>query len=315
MADEHLFTDSDHIMFGSSCDPRWLNQDRVRNFIHMFNLFGRSLPKVDDDLYQFCRLAYTKTTAFRPSRTGGANPAVFVFPGESREDQEDRRREAESFRRAQEKAAAAAAKARAKEKAAAAAAAAAAAKARAKEKAAAAAAAAKKKREAGGFMGIQRQRSAWRAQISFENKTRNLGSFKSAEEAARMYDRAVVTLRGIQAAGERNFPDAAHPTPSQMQEVRAMVAAPVLKRRREAGGFTGIERKRSAWVARISFENKNRHLGSFKSAEEAARMYDRAVVTLRGIQAAGDRNFPDAAHPTPSQMQEVRAMVVKSSCT
>lgn len=47
-----------------------------------------------------------------------------------------------------------------------------------------------------GFKGVTRDKSKWRARITFEETTRNLGRFEDAEAAARAYDLAAFELFG-----------------------------------------------------------------------------------------------------------------------
>ncbi|KAL9441995.1 hypothetical protein AB3S75_020489 [Citrus x aurantiifolia] len=78
------------------------------------------------------------------------------------------------------------------------------------------------------------------------------------------------------------------------------------------GRYKGVRmRKWGKWVAEVRQPNSRGRiwLGSYKTADEAARAYDAAVVCLRGSSAT--LNFPDnppeiplADEMTPAQIQE-----------
>jgi hypothetical protein len=57
-----------------------------------------------------------------------------------------------------------------------------------------------------------------------------------------------------------------------------------------SGGFKGVVRRDSSWEARIRADGARMQLGRFKSAEEAARMYDSAACHFYGEFAR--LNFP-----------------------
>lgn len=66
-------------------------------------------------------------------------------------------------------------------------------------------------------------------------------------------------------------------------------AAPV-RRTPEGAGYRGVEKNRNRYRARIHHDNKIIRLGSYDTAEEAARAYDRAAIEARGRFAR--LNFP-----------------------
>jgi hypothetical protein len=50
---------------------------------------------------------------------------------------------------------------------------------------------------------------------------------------------------------------------------------------RNTSGYRGVSKRNKKWEARISIDNKNKHLGYFNTAKEAAMAYDRAVPDNR----------------------------------
>lgn len=66
-----------------------------------------------------------------------------------------------------------------------------------------------------------------------------------------------------------------------------------------ASGFRGVRAHRGRYEARICFQETSRYLGSFKTAEDAARQYDAAAREIYGIHAI--LNFyPEGLEPLPS---------------
>lgn len=47
-------------------------------------------------------------------------------------------------------------------------------------------------------------------------------------------------------------------------------------------GFKGVSKSKNRWFAQIQIDGLNRHLGRFRTAEDAAKAYDRAAIALFG---------------------------------
>jgi hypothetical protein len=62
---------------------------------------------------------------------------------------------------------------------------------------------------------------------------------------------------------------------------------------RSRSGFKGVYRTAGTWWARVNVGGASRHLGSFATAEEAARAYDAAALEMWGERTY--LNFPKAA--------------------
>lgn len=64
------------------------------------------------------------------------------------------------------------------------------------------------------------------------------------------------------------------------------------KNPRNTSGYRGVypNRKNKSWIAQISFENNQVYLGSFKTPEEAAKVFDKKAKELFG-EFCGKLNF------------------------
>ena len=143
-----------------------------------------------------------------------------------------------------------------------------------------------RKTNTSGYRGVRKVgKDHWYAQIHI-NKEQNiyLGTFNSPEDAARVYDRAAVDHWGNHA--KLNFPfdevlaweDLPHPLSSNTSGYR---------------GVTQVKRS-GKWQASYRHGKKLLHLGTYDTAEDAARAYDQAVIRLKGDLAT--TNFPLEDH-------------------
>ena len=133
-----------------------------------------------------------------------------------------------------------------------------------------------------GLVGVTKVGSHYEAAVPL-----NLGTFNTAEEAAKMHDIAAINVGGFMA--KTNYP---------LTEVIQMATAP-----RET--VVGVLTRDESYVALLDIGGKPYELGPFVSAEEAAKAYDRYSVMLHG--AAVTLNKPVWEHL--AQPAEIKGIV------
>ena len=138
-----------------------------------------------------------------------------------------------------------------------------------------------------GYRGVSKKGNRFYAQIQIGGRVRSLGLFGTTKEAAIAYDLAAIQAK--RQKSDLNFPDMIH--------VKKEI--PKIKKRklydpRNKTGFNGVSKKGKKFVAMIRIDGKQKYLGIFTRARDAAMVYDEAIVELSGRSMDELKlNFPD----------------------
>ena len=139
-----------------------------------------------------------------------------------------------------------------------------------------------------GYRGVSKKgKNRFQAQIHIGDRQQFIGNFSTAKDAAIAFDLAAIQAK--RPKSDLNFPDMIH--------VKKEI--PKIKKRkivdcRNTTGFNGVSQAGNKFRAQIQIDGKNKHLGIFTRARDAAMAYDEAVVELSG--RSMDElilNFPD----------------------
>jgi hypothetical protein len=124
-----------------------------------------------------------------------------------------------------------------------------------------------------GFYGVCASGKRWTAQIDYDSKQQNLGSFDTKQEAALAYDRAVLQCGKGKPVNYESI-EAAEDASAQAQTEFTLVH-PQQPKSRPASGFYGVYASANGkrWTVHISYDNKKHNLGTFDTKQEAALAY------------------------------------------
>eukprot|EP00878_Enallax_costatus_P011555 GHUV01012063.1.p1 GENE.GHUV01012063.1~~GHUV01012063.1.p1 ORF type:complete len:218 (+),score=60.12 GHUV01012063.1:206-859(+) len=138
-------------------------------------------------------------------------------------------------------------------------------------------------------------------------KARHVGVYGSEEEAARAYDREVIATQGAKNTG-LNFRDSVDLYRSEVGEPPAAAEGSAAATKHNSSEYRGVSwhERSKRWEARAWGSGRQHFVGSFSSAAEAARAYDKAILKLGGAgpKSASRLNFP----LTDYDLQEIANM-------
>ena len=166
-----------------------------------------------------------------------------------------------------------------------------------------------------GYKGVSRRGTKWGWQYNSSQGYFSKGGFDSAEEAAYAYDQFLTTQAGPQADTNQAL---GLLKPKDVAAVREKLEArekPQRKRSRAVGktGFKGVspaKSKSKPFSANISIKGKIVYIGSFETAELAARAYD--SYALRYIGTDAETNVSLGLLPPPEEKRFIPTIVKRS---
>ena len=120
-----------------------------------------------------------------------------------------------------------------------------------------------------GFRGVYKMRNRFQAKITIGGKRQFIGAFGTAKEAAEAYDQAA--LQANFPRSELNFSDTPKEEVSRIKKRK-------IGNYKNKTGFNGVSKYGEKFVAKISIDGEQKHLGYFIKPRDAAMAYDEAIV-------------------------------------
>ena len=136
-----------------------------------------------------------------------------------------------------------------------------------------------------GYRGVYKSgKNRFQAKIKIDGNNQFIGNFGTTKEAAIAYDLAAIQAK--RPKSDLNFPDMIH--------VKKEI--PRIKKRKlvtctNTTGFNGVSKNGKNFRAQITINGKQKYLGTFTRARDAAMAYDKAIVKYH--QPRTKFNFPD----------------------
>ena len=137
------------------------------------------------------------------------------------------------------------------------------------------------------FIGVTKTGEKFVAHIRIDGKKKHLGTFDTAKQAARAFDRAAMQ------AGRP-------PTKLNYQDKVPMDYKPKKKKlsSRNTIGYRGVYKRGNRFGAQIKIDGRQHNLGNFGTTKEAAIAFDLAAIQAK--RSKSDLNFPDMIHESNS---------------
>jgi hypothetical protein len=136
-----------------------------------------------------------------------------------------------------------------------------------------------------GYFGVTKNTigNKYRALIWIDGKHKYLGSYDTAKQAAKAYDKEAIKLR--RPLSSLNYPKKAPVGYTPIQQ-------PLLSR--NTVGYRGVRKSRKKFQVNFTLGGKQTYIGTYDTTKEAAIAYDRAVLTAN--KSTSLLNFPDMVH-------------------
>ena len=135
-----------------------------------------------------------------------------------------------------------------------------------------------------GYRGVYKKGNRFQARIYTGGKNKSVGYFGTTKEAAIAFDLAAIQAK--RPKSDLNFPDMIH-----VKKEIPRIKKRKLYDHRNKTGFNGVSKAGKKFVAKIKINGKQKHLGRFTRARDAAMAYDKAIVKYH--QPRTKFNFPD----------------------
>ena len=136
-----------------------------------------------------------------------------------------------------------------------------------------------------GYIGVQKNYGGdkYSAKIRINGKEKCIGSYDTAIQAAKAYDKEAIKLG--RPLSTLNYPKKAPVGYTPIQ--KALISTNTV-------GYRGVSKNRKKFQTNIRIDGKINYIGIFDKANEAAIAYDRAV--LKANKSTTLLNFPDMVH-------------------
>lgn len=140
-----------------------------------------------------------------------------------------------------------------------------------------------------GYKGVflEKKNNRYRAFLSVSWGRKSLGYYDTLEEAARAYDKGALYCYGEYA--RTNFPRE-HYSDDDIKLAETYLKALEHNFKNRSSKYRGVHGHDRSWQVGISNGKDRLHLGTYKDEEEAAKVYDRKAIELKGDKAI--LNFP-----------------------
>jgi hypothetical protein len=116
-----------------------------------------------------------------------------------------------------------------------------------------------------GYNGVRKCQKRFRVTLHINKKLTHLGVYDTAEEAAVVYDQAVI---------KHDLPRIKLNYPNGCPDINVKRILP----KKNSTGYRGVYKSGPKFQARISIDGKQTHLGLYDTPKEAALEYDRAII-------------------------------------